>query len=764
MFAGVANWTETMRKAGLQVCEPVELYEDPLRQRGARPEHDLLDPEVRAKHLRKARDLPGPDTPNVYHFGTPCTSYCDYALLNNGTRTFEHPEGAAGQETTQELQGNLFAEFTAEMCETAYDHGKEFVVESSMPTGRYPKLWDQECIKRLRRKTGARIVPTHLCQWGLGPSDDPESRYRKGQWNLVSPGLYLYALLLARRCQGGHRHTQLKGGVTGASYPRTREAQTYPLALCRAWAMVIQSAYHGNHIVPRLRAILQAANGHEGVMNENRITFDTSGIERVCGGDAEEAEFEEIPQDEVEEVEPEDRLVGGPEAEGGGPEAEEGGPEAEAAGGGPEAEAAEAEGGTGSSWSYSIQGDVNGPHMWSVWPPRRLRPPTGAVEDSWDYVGDTGRLTRHHVRPRFAISGNQPEDWIGCPVNPDRVNGIRRTTMHMGLGSQVLVDDWREWYAMGALNQQHQWTGHTEFVVIGAGDSEDYEHTDHEDGDEEDPEDEEGQEENPESEEDIHEVSTHTPPSDEGVSLSRSRSRSGGRDQGEGERRVGYASDAPRLERLSEGIGESGFVKSLAEDYVRWCAADEGYTTDRVRKAVARGDELLKAAGSLEAAMLALWKARIDVLGEPLAGSLEDEVKEVVSRDHYSYLSEMVSEGVPWGGVLQFLLLCPEQAEVDMTLPLGELPLDMVWCLFVLCLLELRLRSGGDVTRLASDDGGGLPGDASLHDDMPSLTSDELGEEQVDLTDILYDPFDRPEGEVIRRAGSSSRSRSPRRA
>ena len=44
----------------------------------------------------------------------------------------------------------------------------------------------------------------------------------------------------------------------------------------------------------------------------------------------------------------------------------------------------------------------------------------------------------------------------------------------------------------------------------------------------------------------------------------------------------------------------------------------------------------------------------------------------------------------------------PVQAEVDMTLPLGELSLDMVWCLFVLCLLELRWQSGGDVARLAS--------------------------------------------------------------
>ena len=124
--------------------------------------------------------------------------------------------------------------------------------------------------------------------------------------------------------------------------------------------------------------------------------------------------------------------------------------------------------------------------------------------------------------------------------------------------------------------------------------------------------------------------------------------------------------------------------------------------------------------------------------------------------------------GLALAGEASTSFLCrvyvPVQAEVGMTLPLGELSLDMVWCLFVLCLLELRWRSGGNVARLASGERGELPGGDSLHDDTPSLTSDELGEDPVDLTDVLYDPFDRPEGEVIRRAGSSSRSRSPRRA
>ena len=45
--------------------------------------------------------------------------------------------------------------------------------------------------------------------------------------------------------------------------------------------------------------------------------------------------------------------------------------------------------------------------------------------------------------------------------------------------------------------------------------------------------------------------------------------------------------------------------------------------------------------------MKALWEARAKTMGEPLAGSLEDEVKEVIPADHYAYLDEMVRKGVP---------------------------------------------------------------------------------------------------------------------
>lgn len=216
VFAGT-GWTKAMKEAGHRVLEPIEIYEDPLRQKGYRAEHDLKDPKVRKRLTDQAKELPGPDAPNLYHLGTPCTSYCDFNLLNGGTRTYERPQGDPDQLTESESDGNLFCDFTCELCLEAYNHDKEFVVENTMPTGRYPKLWDQPAMQRLQRATGALFIPAHLCEWGLSPLDQPTKRYRKGQWNLVSPGIYAYALLLARPCQRNHDHEPLKGSATSGT-------------------------------------------------------------------------------------------------------------------------------------------------------------------------------------------------------------------------------------------------------------------------------------------------------------------------------------------------------------------------------------------------------------------------------------------------------------------------------------------------------------------------------------------------------------------
>lgn len=200
---------------------------DPLQKKDRRPEFDLEDPKVAAYYLEETQALPGPTTANVWEFGAPCTSFCDFCLLNGGTRSYSAPEGQ-GPLTSSERAGNYCCQLTCQMCEQLFLHDKEFILESSMPSGRYPKIWDQPAVKRLQELTGLPIVPTHLCERGCAPSDQPNLRYKKGQWNLVSPALYYHALLLARRCRGLRKRLDVKGESDLAGVLRTRHAQVYP--------------------------------------------------------------------------------------------------------------------------------------------------------------------------------------------------------------------------------------------------------------------------------------------------------------------------------------------------------------------------------------------------------------------------------------------------------------------------------------------------------------------------------------------------------
>ena len=70
-----------------------------------------------------------------------------------------------------ECQGNEFAEFASDACITLHEHGRFFLFESSAPSGRYPKIWDLPCTRKLREVTGARLVPLHMCAWHLQPVD-----------------------------------------------------------------------------------------------------------------------------------------------------------------------------------------------------------------------------------------------------------------------------------------------------------------------------------------------------------------------------------------------------------------------------------------------------------------------------------------------------------------------------------------------------------------------------------------------------------------
>ena len=128
-----------------------------ILQHGEQPQFDLTRPEIWAELLKLAGAAPAPDVPNVWQFGTPCTSFCDFQM--QGLVPSKHRQ--AGSQAS-ELLGNQFAEFSAEVCLTAWKAGREFGFESSAKSGRYPKIWDLPCMQRLRAATGARIVPMHM--------------------------------------------------------------------------------------------------------------------------------------------------------------------------------------------------------------------------------------------------------------------------------------------------------------------------------------------------------------------------------------------------------------------------------------------------------------------------------------------------------------------------------------------------------------------------------------------------------------------------
>lgn len=61
------------------------------------------------------------DHANVWEFGAPCTSYCDFNRVNGGTRTYGNCMGRTTP-TMLETDGNCFCDFTCK------------VVKRSMPT------------------------------------------------------------------------------------------------------------------------------------------------------------------------------------------------------------------------------------------------------------------------------------------------------------------------------------------------------------------------------------------------------------------------------------------------------------------------------------------------------------------------------------------------------------------------------------------------------------------------------------------------------
>ena len=77
-----------------------------------------------------------------------------------------------------------------------------------------------------------------------------------------------------------------------------------------------------------------------------------------------------------------------------------------------------------------------------------------------------------------------------------------------------------------------------------------------------------------------------------------------------------------------------------AQAYVNWRAANPDFAPELVREAVARGDWLLRVAGSAEVAARALKEAKGAHQGNPFAGFMDAEVQAALDPDHTAYLRE----------------------------------------------------------------------------------------------------------------------------
>ena len=340
--------------------------------------------------------------------------------------------------------------------------------------------------------------------------DKPGLRYKKGQWNLVTPGLYIHALLLARRCQGNHTHLEVKGESDIPDVPRTRQAQVYPTKLRKGWAVVVQAAYNGWDS-PRVAAAL-----HDLDEGEQRVAQDEchpplqtkcgslpesefvdavgllQGLQTRCGSVG-ESEFREglhhIPPDEASDGDGEEAGAG---------EVEEYMVESEDM---VQEQAEEEVVGPATDPTTEPEDDGTGmrpePGMRDALEPkgtlqrsRHLRTadaqgiPSRQTEDWWELLEAQHCLVRHHVVRRRNFFGNHHGEWINCPVADRQIRRDRRTWMYpvidninnpdgrLQLHSRVFLDDWRSEldrlrnFPEAVEGEYAEWTGTTTFYLF----------------------------------------------------------------------------------------------------------------------------------------------------------------------------------------------------------------------------------------------------------------------------------------------------------
>lgn len=203
------GWFRGLERQAIPCEKPIRLNDDPMRLKGPRPDHDILDPAVQQRLLTQEAGLAGPTGANVWLLAGTCSSFSDHQI-GHGTRAWHEPCGDGSRES--EVAGNAQAKLQAKLANCFDDAGKAWISESSKATGCYPKMWDLPEIAALRQRLGPRSSPPACARLLSSPQAAENQYHRKDSWFLVSKNLYPWLLLfIARPCQGGHIHLPIRG-------------------------------------------------------------------------------------------------------------------------------------------------------------------------------------------------------------------------------------------------------------------------------------------------------------------------------------------------------------------------------------------------------------------------------------------------------------------------------------------------------------------------------------------------------------------------
>ena len=227
IFAGCRALTNRFRrvrrKQRFTVLEPLEAY----RHGVYIEEHDILSSSVfiglkaRAAHPRQ-----------LWHFGTPCSSFSRLQNLNGGTRNSKNPSGDGSLE--REQLGNELLRRSIVLIKILIKHGNFWTLEN--PTSSL-MFW-MPSVKRLTLSKSCHRARLHQCMYGLQLPGSDSNTFCKKDTTFIGnlPDLDL----LSESCSGLHVHEHVIGGLkTPWGWKRKSElAGAYPPELCKKYEQI----------------------------------------------------------------------------------------------------------------------------------------------------------------------------------------------------------------------------------------------------------------------------------------------------------------------------------------------------------------------------------------------------------------------------------------------------------------------------------------------------------------------------------------------